>query len=42
MGNDLETSEVPILATSCIKSKERFIDIQRYNFFSKFNIYIAK
>ncbi len=37
MGNDLETSEVPILATSCIKSKERFMRIQRYNFFSKFD-----
>lgn len=36
-GNDLETSEIPILATFCIQSKERFMRMQRYNFFSKFN-----
>lgn len=42
IGNDLETSEVLIFATSCIKSKECFIYVQRYNFFSKFNVHIIK
>ena len=39
---NLETSEVLIFATSCIKSKECFIYVQRYNFFSKFNVHIIK